>query len=129
MPAPARKAVVVPRTAPAKKATAAVRARREVRAEKNVVAPIVVPYRGEKFEIPLDRLGGFYMRGQFLARFGVDGEQMSTMLFDLLGKTDSARLLNLIRPGDALLTVLSEFTAALNKAGNAEGNSSASSRS
>lgn len=122
MPAPARKP-------PAKKATAAVRARREVRNEKNPVPPLTVTFRGEKFDLSRDRLGAFYMRGQYLAHFGVDGEQMSTMLFDLLGKADSGRLLNLVKPGDALLSVLSEFTSALTKAGNTEGNSSASSRS
>lgn len=114
MPAPARK---TPAKKPAKKATAAVRARREVRAEK-AMPVLSVAFRGEKFDIPLDRLGAFYMRGQYMAEFGYSDEQLSKMLFRLLGKVDSARFLDLIHEGDGFLTVSGEFAQALNKAAN-----------
>lgn len=103
--------------APAKKATASVAARREARNGKKP-EPLVVEFRGEKFEIPLDRLGAFFMRGQYVANFGADDEQLSKLLFGLLGKTESARLLDLVGDGDYLLGVTNEFAVALNKAAN-----------
>lgn len=107
-----------PRKAPAKKATASVRARREVRNEKNTIPPLTVTFRGEKFDIPRDRLGALFMRGQFLAEFGFDDSMFAQMFFKLLGKEDSARFLNLIREGDNPLTVANEFMGELNKAAN-----------
>lgn len=111
MPAPARKPA-------AKKATAAVAARREVRAEKNKPTPLAVAFRGEKFAIPPDRLGAYFMRGQYMAEFGADPAQVTKSLFRLLGQVDSARFLDLMREGDGIYDVAGEFALALNKAAN-----------
>lgn len=111
MPAPARKT-------PAKKASAAVAARREVRGEKKPPAKITVTFRGEKFDIPVDRIAAFFMRGQYIIEFGFSPEQVSKMLFRLLGQKDSARFLDTIREGDTLDGVGAEFYRALNKAAN-----------
>lgn len=119
-----------PRKAPAKKATAAVRARREVRAEKNEVPPVTVPFRGSKFDIERDRLGSsrVFLRQQHMQTFGVTNEGLSAVLFEILGEADSGRFIELCQPGDSLLSAANEFMAALNKASNS-GNSSASSGS
>jgi hypothetical protein len=119
MPAATRK--------PAQKATAAVRARREVRAEKNPVPPVEVTFRGETFTIPRDRLGSsrVFLRQKHMEQFGVTSDGLSAVLFEILGQRDSARFIDLCGPDDALLEVSNEFMAALNKAVNVP-NSSAS---
>lgn len=106
------------RRAPAKKATAAVAARREVRAEKTGAKPLAVTFRGQTFDIPVDRLGAYFMRGQYMAEFGVDAEQISKSMFRLLGQRDSARFLDLMVEGDGIYDVVVEFSKALNKAAN-----------
>jgi len=118
------------RKPPAKKATAAVRARREVRAEKNAVPPVKVTFRGAVFEIPRDRLGSsrVFMRQEHMRIFGITSETLTALLFEILGSKDSARFIDLCGPGDRLLDVSNEFLEALKKAGNS-GNSSASSGS
>lgn len=104
---------------PAKKATAAVAARREVRREKNTPKPLTVEFRGQKFDIPMDRVGAFVMRGQYIAAFDDDSqEQAMKLLFGVLGKVDSARFLDLLRPGDVPSVVVGEFVRAFNKAAN-----------
>lgn len=108
-----------PRNAPAKKtARAAVAARREVRGEKKPPATLAIAFRGEKFDVPVDRLGAAFMQGQYMAEFGVSGERISKMLFRLLGPQDSARFVDSIGPGDNIVVVADEFLQALNKAGN-----------
>lgn len=111
-------------------AAAAVRARREVRAEKVEVAPLEVPFRGQTFTIPRDRLGSarVFMRQKFIDQFGATGDAVSALLFELLGKEDSARFIDLCGPGDTVSGPVTEFIAALNKAANVP-NSSASSGS
>jgi hypothetical protein len=105
--------------APAKKATAAVRARREVRAEKNQPAPLKVPFRGTTFEIPRDRLGSarVLMRLQQLRRYPTVQAEVD-VLFELLGQVDSARFIDLCGDGDDIETVYNEFMAAASKASN-----------
>lgn len=111
MPAPARKPA-------AKKAPGAVAARREVRREKRPAATITVPFRGTRFDIPVDRLGAYYMRGAYMVEYGVTAEQVVKSLFRILGQVDSARFLDLMTEGDTIFEVAGEFTRALNKAGN-----------
>lgn len=109
-----------PRKTTARKPTAAVAARRQVRAENGKPAPLEVPFRGEKFEITLDHLGSarFYMRQKYLEQFGVNADGVVNMLFELLGKADSARFIALCGPGDTIFDAAAEFMTAVNKAGN-----------
>lgn len=109
-----------PRKTTARKPSAAVAARREVRAEKGTPATLQVKFRGESFDIPTDRLGSsrVYMRQKFLEQFGATNDAVSALLFELLGQADSGRFINLCGPDDTLGGSAAEFIAALNKAGN-----------
>jgi hypothetical protein len=114
MPAQPRKST------PARKPSAAVAARREVRAEKGAKAePLTVKFRGSTFEIPRDRLGSarVFMRLQHLRRFPTVQAEVD-VLFELLGQIDSARLIDLCGPGDDIENVYNEFMSAANKASN-----------
>lgn len=117
MPAPARKAA--PRKAPAKKITASVAARREVRTQKATAPPTKVPFRGVTFEVSLDKLGveRVYMRQKAFEHFGTSDELVA-LLFDVLGARNSSQFIERLEPGDTLLEVAGEFFKALNKAGN-----------
>lgn len=108
-----------PRKAPAKKATAAVAARREVRAEKGKPKPLAVKFRGESFEIPIDRLGSarVYMR-QKLLQSTPTAEHQVDLLFEILGGDQSARFIDSCGPGDTIFTVAREFFDAIKKAAN-----------
>lgn len=104
----------------AKKTTAAVRARREVRAEKNpAAAPLSVQFRGATFDIPRDRLGSarVAMRLQRLRRYPTTDSAVD-VLFELLGQVDSGRLIDLCEPGDDIAAVYLEFMQAADKAAN-----------
>lgn len=117
MPQPARKPAA---TKPAaKKNTAAVRARREVRAEKNKPAPLTVTFRGGAFDIPVDRLGSarVWLRLQHLQKYPSEQAAIG-VLFELLGPLDSARFIDLCQPGDGIAAVFNEFMATINKGAN-----------
>lgn len=108
-----------PRKKPAKKTTAAVRARREVRAEKAKPKPLVIEFRKMTFDIPVDRLGSarLAMRMHMLERFPSE-KSVADVLFEMLGQANSARLIDLCEPGDSIVAVFNEFMAAASKAAN-----------
>ncbi len=114
MPAPARK------TPSRKTATkAATAARREAKASTEKTPTLHVPFRGETFDVTLDRfaLQKVFFRQQALAQFQ-RAEDMCGVLFDILGPVDSARWINCAKPGDDLFENADEFMKAMNKAGN-----------
>lgn len=113
MPTPARKT-------PAKKTTAAVRGRREVRGENNAPTSYSIKVRGETFEVSRDRFGSsrVFMRIKLLERYN-DLENSVKLLFDILGQKDSGRFVDIASESGAdLYQLSSEFFAALNKASN-----------
>lgn len=118
MTAPARKSAA--KKAPARKSTsAAVAARREVRGEKNKPVIIDVPFRGETFKIPLDRIGNgkVFLRQKAVEHFA-GPDQICALLFDVLGPADSARWIALMEPGDEIFGQAGQFFSAMNKATN-----------
>jgi hypothetical protein len=119
MPTPARPPV---KKAPAKKATAAVRARREVRSEKVAVPPVVVKLRGQVFEIPVDRLGSdraFTLTNSMLdAEGGARLRAMGRLVRTLVGPSNEERFTTLARDDEPAGTLVLEFMTELNKAGN-----------
>lgn len=100
-----------------RKSTAAVAARREVRAEKGKPAPLQVKFRGETFAIPRDRLGSarVFLLVKKLEKFNTVGDEVE-VLFEILGQRDSARFIALMKPGDEINPAYAEFMAAVNKA-------------
>lgn len=110
-----------PRKATPRKASAAVAARREVRGEKNKpTATIAVKFRGAEFTLPVDRMGSsrVYMRQKYMQQFGATNEAVAGLLFELLGRVDSARFIELCGENDTIGAAATEFFAALNKASN-----------
>lgn len=108
-----------PRKSPARKPSAAVAARREVRSEKRTVKPIEVKFRGETFLILRDRLGSarVYMR-QRLLHATPSVEHQVDLLFEVLGSDQSAKFIDTCKPGDTIFGVAAELFTAINKATN-----------
>lgn len=116
MPGPARKA-------PAKKTAAAVRARREVRAEKVTTPPISVKVRGETFEVPVDRMGSdraFTLTNAMrdATDFGQRLIAIGRLVRTLIGSANDDRFTALARDDEPAGTLVLEFMTELNKAGN-----------